>query len=337
MDFKFLDEKEYAFVNSPPLKDNIMLLTLGGSHAYGTNIDTPEHKSDIDLRGIMFNTRDEILLGKEPDQYIDNSTDTVIYSFGKAIKLFLSCNPNMIEMLGTNQYHMLHPMGKLILDNKEAFLSKRCINSFGGYAYQQLSRLENALARDRLSQTKKEEHILNSIKSAMLTFPDRYVDLNGGMQLYVGDSKKAGIDSEIFIDFNLKHYPLRDFTGAMQELLAIQKTYNKINHRNKKKDDVHLNKHAMHLIRLYLMFIDLVRDGKIITYREKEHDLLMRIRNGYYMEEDGTYKQEFFDMLEELKTASEEASEHTVLPDEPDIETVNRLTKEINLYVIERG
>lgn len=43
----------------------------------------------------------------------------------------------------------------------------------------------------------------------------------------------------------------------------------------------------MHLIRLYLIGKDLNATGQIITYREKEHDMLMSIRNGEYMTADG--------------------------------------------------
>ncbi len=45
----------------------------------------------------------------------------------------------------------------------------------------------------------------------------------------------------------------------------------KLNHRNHKKDEEHLNKHAMHLIRLYLTCIDLLENGVFSTYREKRY------------------------------------------------------------------
>ncbi len=40
----------------------------------------------------------------------------------------------------------------------------------------------------------------------------------------------------------------------------------------------HLNKHAMHLIRLFMMAIDILEKEDIITYRKDEHELLMKIR-----------------------------------------------------------
>lgn len=41
MNWELLANKDYAFLTeSPLLGNNILLLTLGGSHAYGTNVET---------------------------------------------------------------------------------------------------------------------------------------------------------------------------------------------------------------------------------------------------------------------------------------------------------
>ena len=57
----------------------------------------------------------------------------------------------------------------------------------------------------------------------------------------------------------------------------VIKAYGKLNHRNNKKDAPHLNKHAVHLIRLYLMAIDIFEKEEIITYRSDDLDLLLSI------------------------------------------------------------
>lgn len=106
---------------------NIILLTLGGSHAYGTNIET----SDVDIRGCALNSKEELLTNKNFEQFIDNPTDTVIYSFNKLVSLLVNTNPNVIELLGCKPEHYIYltPIGQELLDNKKIFLSKRCINS----------------------------------------------------------------------------------------------------------------------------------------------------------------------------------------------------------------
>lgn len=156
---------QYDFLRTNEhLKDNIILLTLGGSIAYGTNIDT----SDIDIRGCTLNRAEELLGFSTFEQFNNKETDTVVYSFNKLVNLLLNCNPNVIEMLGCKPEHYLYlsKEGQEMLDNKHLFLSQRAANSFGGYAIAQLRRLQNAVARDRVEQAVKEQHILQSLQSS---------------------------------------------------------------------------------------------------------------------------------------------------------------------------
>ena len=120
---------EYDFLrNDENLGENIILLGLGGSHAYGTE---NEH-SDLDIRGIATNSKRNILIRKDFEQVVERETDTTIYSFEKIVKLLCECNPNTIEILGLKPEHYLYlsPIGKELLKNKHLFLSKRAIVSF---------------------------------------------------------------------------------------------------------------------------------------------------------------------------------------------------------------
>ena len=94
----------------------------------------------------------------------------------------MNCNPNVIELLGCKPEHYFHvnDLGWNLIDNAHLFLSKRCIHSFGGYATQQLRRLENAIARDRIPQARKEEHIMNSMLNEMHSFEDRFTKFDKG-------------------------------------------------------------------------------------------------------------------------------------------------------------
>ena len=108
----------------------------------------------------------------------------------------------------------------------------------------------------------------------------------------------------------------------------------KLNNRNKKKDDLHLNKHAMHLVRLYLMCLDLLEKGDIITYREQDREFLLSIRNGKFQNEDHTYRSEFFDMISNFEKRLQYAKENTSLPDEPNTKAVEEFVMRVNEGVI---
>ena len=329
---EILGSAEYRFLQDK-LGNRLMILAIGGSHAYGVNVET----SDLDLRGCVLEKPSDLIGFTSFEQLEDNETDTVLYSFNKLVRMLLGCNPNVIEILGCKPEHYLYlsKEGTELIENRKMFLSKRCINSFGGYAYQQLNRINNVLAGDRFSQTDTEKRILNSIKSAMLTFENRYKKFEkGSIVLNVGESQKESLDSEIFMNINLTDYPLRDFVGILGEMQNILRSYNKINSRNKKKDDEHLDKHAMHLMRLYLMAIDILEKEEIITYRGKDKELLLDIRNGKFRKEDGTYDDSFFEMVDEYRKKFEYAIENTSLPNNPDMKKIEEFVMEINKKII---
>lgn len=331
MDFKnLIQTPEYDFLKeNNHLGNKIIFLTLGGSHAYGTN----KEGSDVDIRGCALNNKADLLGMSNFEQIVDNETDTTIYSFNKLISLLLNCNPNTIELLGCKPEHYLvmTPIGQEILSNSHLFLSQRASMSFGGYAQAQLRRLQNNLARHTYEEIEKEKHIMGSVQTAINTFNDRYQEFKeGSIKIYLGESDKLECGEEIKVDVNLSEYSLRDYKNIMSEMNEIVKTYGKLNHRNKKKDDIHLNKHAQHLIRLYLMCMDILEKEQIITYREHDIELLMGIRNGKYQKSDGSFDSSFFDLLNDYESKFEYAKKNTSLPLKPDYKKVEEFVISIN-------
>lgn len=328
-----INSKEYDFLREDErLKNRIILLTTGGSHAYGTNIDTEDHVSDFDLRGIYLNSPEEILTMDCHEKPVENhQLDVTIYPLAQIVKLLTNANPNTIELLGTKEEHlfMITEEGRMLRDNADLFLSKRAYTSFGGYAIQQLRRLENALARDNYPQKEKEKHIMGSIEKQMMTFVDRYKPITKDqLRLYIDKSDKVDFEEEIFIDISLKQYPLRDLKNMYDEMSQVLRDYAKLNHRNKKKDSLHLLKHAMHLIRLLIMGAEILEGKGINTYREKDREFLLDIRNGKYSYE------EIFEIVDKYEKKFEYAKENCALPDNPDYKKINELVMEINRRVV---
>jgi predicted nucleotidyltransferase len=335
---KKLKSPEYDFLRTDPRLKNIMLLTVGGSHAYGTNIET----SDLDIRGIIAETIYQMLgfqTGDLFEQFNNIETDTTLYTFMKMIRLLVSCNPNVIEIMGTKkeQIYFISKEGQLLKDNLDIFLSQYSNLSFGGYANQQLRRLQNALARDAYPQNEKEGHILGSVNAQLNSIKKTYGDFtNEQINLYISKSSKPEFDSEIFMDVNMKHFPLRDFKNIYSQMNNVVKDYDKLNHRNTKKDELHLNKHIMHLVRLYIMFCE-ISEGKGVNTFRPERDFLLNLRCGDYVDinPDGSKNYErVFQIINKYEKRFQYAMLHSVLPLEPDIKKVNELTMEINTSLL---
>ena len=258
-----LKTSEYDFLrNNKHLGSNIILLGLGGSYSYGMNI---EGKSDIDIRGVALNSKEEILLLQNFGQIVDENTDTTIYSFNKMVNLLCKANPNVMEQLGLNPEHYLyiHPIGQVLLNNSKLFLSKRVVYSFAGYAKEQLKKLDN--------------------KSSQ-SFGEDYTGI-GRRNRYAAAHNKIG-------------------------------------------------KHMAHLIRLYYMCFDILENQKIITYRNKEHDLLMNIRNGEYLDKNQQPISSFYDLLSELEKRLEYDEKNTSLPETPDYQRINEFRMFVNEKIV---
>ena len=123
--------------------------------------------------------------------------------------------------------------------------------------------------------------------------------------------------------------------GILSEINNTLRDYKK----NSKCNENALNhgkiaKHRMHLLRLYMMCNELLFDGTTSTYRSKEHNLLMDIRNALFLGKDGKPKKEFFDLVREYEEKFEYAQKHTVLPKEPDMKKINELRMSMNERII---
>ena len=307
----------YDFLRtSPKLGNRIGMLCLGGSHAYGTNVEG----SDIDLRGFAVRSAQEILTGQDWEQVSGTGTDTTVYSFDKLIRLLAACNPNTIEMLGDRPEHylVLSPVGQLLLENRSLFLSKRAAASFGGYANAQLNRLYNKTGRVL------EETLANETRSIDNAFAALRRDESIGSCISAYQS-----GGKPFISIR-KDLPLDGFIKVAQTVANVHDDYRRSARNDRAVEHGKLPKHMMHLVRLYLMAFDILENGEIRTYREKDHELLMDIRNGKYLIGGIEPTAEFMEMVSSFEERLKELSKRTALPDKPDEQKILSLVAEVN-------
>lgn len=378
-----LKKSEYDFLKTHErLGKQIDFLVFGGSIAYGLN----GPNSDIDIRGVCSPLKRDVLgfgVFAHPndivdnginmnkgvfEQYIDANTDTVVYNIDKYIKLIYDCNPNTIEMLGClpEHYAYISETGKLLLDSKELFLTKKAFNTFAGYARQQFIRLQNSLIRkatklDQLLQTISViTRTYDHLEEAFPTFQRDMIDF------YVVDSRDNKINTkatnaffntvdvdedevkmrlneadlnnaELRINLNMRGISPNDLKGVMGEINNIISNFSShTGHRNNKKDPEHEDKHASHLRRLQITCKKILRDHELHTYCGDDIEELLDIKRGCYRNVDGTYKQEFFDIVNREMEELQELYETCTLPEAPDINKVFDLLVKINEAALNR-
>ena len=323
---------EYSFLTTDEhLGDNIAILCVGGSYSYGMNVPT----SDVDIRGVAVNSARELLLANGFEQVERDDPDVVIYSFNKILNLLSACNPNVIEMLGLRPEHYLKvsKYGQMLLDNKDLFLSKVAVQSFGGYANAQLRRLDNKAGRigDAHNQA---VHIVNSMKNALYAVKQlvRPFNADENFELVLDES------NQVIVNASLKGYPLNELYRLVAESDKVRHDYEKLGVRNSKAIEHNkIGKHMAHLFRLYMMAFDILEKKQIITYRADEHDFLMRVRNNELLDENGQPTEEFWETLQKYEARFEYAKLHTDLPDRPNYKRIEDLRLTVNSEIVKES
>jgi predicted nucleotidyltransferase len=328
---------------------------LSGSHAYGTN--RPD--SDQDFRGVFIapllnafelfqsswvgsgtlgehiksavdsidddnyvSARDHLMRALEPDWGdLNMSVGTVkkpgvdeeLQELRKFLKLASESNPNIIEFLYVERNIAFEsPVWKKIRANRHLFLSKRARHTFSGYAHAQLKRIETH--RGYLMNPPKgkpervdfglpaESAIPMEQQNAILTLPDEM--LASPVKEEVRKEKK--------------------FRSAASEWRSYKDWETKRNAYRKELEskwgfDV---KHAMHLIRLSRMAVEILRDGVVNVFRPDADELKGILRGEWKYEDVVAHAKQIESSLEPLYKASS-------LRDKPDHKAISDLYIEI--------
>ena len=140
----------------------------------------------------------------------------------------------------------------------------------------------------------------------------------------------------LLISCSLNDYPVTSLKSLLKSLTTTIDQYEQPQHPKAQKDAAHINKHAMHIVRLYYTAFDILEKGEIITHRDKEREELLAIRNGKYLREDGSYAPEFFELVDALEKRFQYDVKKTALPAKPDFGKIEELLVEINKSYLRR-
>lgn len=296
------------------LSERTIFLAKAGSQAYGTN--TPN--SDLDLRGIAIPPR-EILLGftKTFEQaQKTGDVDIVIYDLRKFLGLAANCNPNIIEILFTDEENWLVADESFLLLRRYAnlFLSKKARHTFHGYAMSQLKRIRTHrswLLNPPSHKPTREEYGLSVANK--VTASD------------MGAYDKLLAEGHVFQDNVMKTLQAeKEYANALTGWTQYQ---NWKATRNEARASLEANfgydvKHGMHLVRLIRMAHEILSEGKVLV-RRPDAEELKAIRAGAW-----TYEQ-LIEWAEGMEASLNEAAKASTLPEDVDHEKINQLCVQI--------
>src|SRR5579883_1842183 len=101
--------------NLPWLRERTIYLSRHGSHAYGTS----GPNSDLDLRGVAIPPREYLhgYLRRFEQAEQKGDPDLVIFALSKFLGLAADCNPNVLEILYTDDsdHLLVTPLGERLL------------------------------------------------------------------------------------------------------------------------------------------------------------------------------------------------------------------------------
>lgn len=331
----------------------IIYKCISGSKAYG--LDVPG--SDTDIRGVFLLPQDDLYGSKYLAQVSDERNDVVYYELGRFIDLLAKNNPNMLELLATPKQHILFKHPLLDQLSPTLFLSKKCKQSFAGFAFTQIRKARGLNKKIVNPVGKKKKTILEFcyvlhgtgslplqqwLQSKKLTPKDcglvniaHFKDVYG---LYIDPEKR----------FNYKGIIRKD-TATSVVLSSIPKGQQPVTHlyfnqdgytsyckeyrdywdwvekRNEARYQQNLDhgknydtKNMMHTFRLLDMAIEILRDQKITVERPNRAELLA-IRRGEWSYE------ALMDKSAKKMEAVELAYKESQLPKVPNHQAIERL------------
>lgn len=253
-----------------PLKKYAIYVTKHGSQAYGLNTAT----SDLDIKGVLVPPREYYYSFLKSIEQIEERepNDLVIFEIRKFFKLAADCNPNIIEVLNTDESDIIYSnsIGDALRALAPKFLSQKAKFTFSGYAHAQLRRIEG-----------HSRHIKNPPKPpktrAELGLPE-HKDWADKIEAEAGQGAKIGFEIQELIN---KEQQWREDRREYAQYEEWRKNRNPARAALEEKFGYD-TKHGMHLVRLMRMGEEILTTGKVNVRRPDREELLAIRNNGIW-------------------------------------------------------
>lgn len=283
-----------------------IFLTVAGSHLYGTNVEG----SDYDHKGVCIPTKDYFFgYLKSFEQFERQASkgapaDLTLMSLAKFVKLAQDCNPNVVELLYATEKSIVHcdVWGEALIGIRDRFLSRKARHTFSGYAHSQLKRIKTH--RRWLLEPPKEKPSRKAFGLSEETKPTK-----AELGAFDALPDQSALGPEVLKLFLRE----RQYASALTEWNQYQNWRATRNPARAALEEKHGydTKHAMHLIRLMRMCVEILSGHGVIVERPDAEQLLS-IRQGWWPYE------EIVEHAEQLEAEAVRLYDVSPLPKEPD-------------------
>lgn len=286
-----------------------------------------------DFQNVLFL---EIILGMQTGKlFVRDRNARAIFCIGffaaqHPVKDVLPCTENrlIVHRISDNGSLTVNPPMTSVVGG----FTRRIAYSYGGFANDQLRRLQMGLLRNRVSpEALKNKFEKRSLERAIAGWGKDNI-----FEITISEDADEEGKHPLLISGSLNDYPVTSLKSLLKSLTTTIDQYEQPQHPKAQKDAAHINKHAMHIVRLYYTAFDILEKGEIITHRDKEREELLAIRDGKYLREDGSYAPEFFEFVDALEKRFQDDARKTALPAKPDFGKIEELLVEINKEYLRR-
>lgn len=324
------------------IPDRTVLLCLSGSRAYG--LHSPE--SDYDVRGValpprhyftgtLYSFQQTTKKGVFRRHERERDVDVCIYDLRRFVTLAADCNPNVIELLFARDEDIvwMSPVGMELRRNRNLFLSTKAVHTFSGYAMGQLKRIRThrkwLLDPPRQPPTRAEfglpeETVLSADILGAIEVVER-----AATNPVATNPEGLTLPAHVMEIYRKE----RSYQNKLREWRQYQDWKQS---RNSARAELEARfgydtKHAMHLVRLMRMGIELLQEGTLHVRRTDALELL-EVRRGAWSYD------ELIAWAAAMDTHIRSLEATAVVPKRPNRKAIDRLVRElVDRYVMQEG
>lgn len=331
----------------------ILLECISGSKAY--NLDLPT--SDTDIKGVFYLPKERFYGFNYLPQIANETNDIVFYEVGRFLELLSKNNPNILELLETPKDKVLFKDPIIDRVQTSDFISKKCKDTFGGYAFTQVrkarglnKKIVNPISKEKklvidfcyilnkqgsislkqwlIEQGKDQENIgLVNVPHFKDTYGLYYDD--SGQVGYNGVMKKETATTVLLSSIPKGENPITYLQFNQDGYIKYCKDYKEywdwVDKRNESRYENNVkhgknydSKNMMHTFRLLDMAEEILNEGKVYVRRSNREELL-KIRNGEWQYD------ELIEMANKKMEIVEKAYKNSKLQEEPNTEKIESL------------